>query len=41
MGRLSAVVGFNRGPEMMTTASRLLLWIVCEHYFDDFNTTEI
>lgn len=25
---------------MMTTASRLLLWIVCEHYFDDFNTTE-
>jgi hypothetical protein len=39
-GLKSAVVNFNRFPEMATCAARRLLWVVSEHYYDDNDITE-
>jgi hypothetical protein len=40
-GLKSAVVNFNRFPELATVAARRLLWCVSEHYYDDNSTAEI
>ena len=40
-GLTSAVVNFNRFPELATIAARRLLWCVTEHYYDDNDTTEL
>jgi hypothetical protein len=39
-GLTSAVLNFNRGPEMSTVAARRLLWIINEHFYDDSDTCE-
>lgn len=39
-GLLSAVVSFNRSPELFTSAARRLAWVLTEHYFDDNDTSE-
>ena len=39
-GLQSAVVNFNRFPELAVAVSRRLMWIVNEHYFDDNDTCE-
>ena len=39
-GLKSAVPQFNRVPEAATAIARRLLFILCSHYFDDFNVTE-
>lgn len=39
-GLKSAVVNFNRFPELAAAAARRLLWVVTEHYYDDNNTCE-
>jgi hypothetical protein len=39
-GLKSAVVNFNRFPELATIAARRLLWCVSEHYYDDNSTAE-
>ena len=39
-GLASAVINFNRYPELAITAARRLLWTVSEHYYDDADTTE-
>ena len=39
-GLKSAVVNFNRFPELATVAARRLLWCVSEHYYDDNDTAE-
>ena len=39
-GLKSAVVNFNRFPELATVAARRLLWVVTEHYYDDNDTSE-
>ena len=39
-GLKSAVVNFNRFPELATVAARRLLWCVTEHYYDDNDTCE-
>ena len=39
-GLTSAVVNFNRFPELVVAATRRLLWVVNEHYFDDHDTCE-
>jgi hypothetical protein len=39
-GLLSAVCNFNRYPELAIVVTRRLLWVVCEHYYDDANTAE-
>ena len=39
-GLKSAVVNFNRFPELATSAARRLLWITTEHYYDDNDTAE-
>ena len=39
-GLKSAVVNFNRFPELGTVAARRLLWVVSEHYYDDNDTCE-
>jgi hypothetical protein len=36
----SAVINFNRSPELFTSAARRLAWVLSEHYFDDNDTTE-
>ena len=40
-GLKSAVVNFNRFPELASIAARRLLWSVNEHYYDDNDTCEI
>ena len=40
-GLKSAVVNFNRFPELASIAARRLLWAVNEHYYDDNDTCEI
>ena len=40
-GLKSAVVNFNRFPELATVVARRLLWCVTEHYYDDNDTSEI
>jgi hypothetical protein len=39
-GLASAVLNFNRLPELTTMAARRLLWIVNEHYYDDADICE-
>ena len=39
-GLKSAVVNFNRFPELAAAAARRLLWCVTEHYYDDNDTCE-
>ena len=39
-GLASAVINFNRFPELAVAAARRLLWIVTEHYYDDNDTAE-
>ena len=39
-GLKSAVVNFNRFPELAAVAARRLLWVVTEHYYDDNDTAE-
>lgn len=39
-GLTSAVVNFNRFPELGVTVARRLLWIVTEHFYDDKDTCE-
>ena len=39
-GLTSAVVNFNRYPEIAIAAARRLLWTVSEHYYDDADTCE-
>ena len=39
-GLKSAVVNFNRFPELATVAARRLLWVVTEHYYDDNDVSE-
>ena len=39
-GLKSAVVNFNRFPELAAVAARRLLWVVTEHYYDDNDTCE-
>ena len=39
-GLKSAVVNFNRFPELASIAARRLLWSVNEHYYDDNDTCE-
>ena len=39
-GLLSAVINFNRFPELAVAVARRLMWIVNEHYFDDKETGE-
>jgi len=39
-GLKSAVVNFNRCPELTTAAARRLLWVVSEHYYDDNDVCE-
>jgi hypothetical protein len=40
-GLKSAVVNFNRFPELASIAARRLLWAVNEHYYDDNDTCEV
>jgi hypothetical protein len=40
-GLKSAVVNFNRFPELATVVARRLLWCVSEHYYDDNDTAEV
>ena len=40
-GLTSAVVNFNRYPELAAIAARRLLWVVTEHYYDDNDTAEL
>ena len=39
-GLTASVVNFNRFPELVTAAARRLLWVITEHYVDDFDTSE-
>ena len=39
-GLASAVLNFNRYPELAVAASRRLLWTVAEHYYDDVDNAE-
>ena len=39
-GLTSAVLNFNRFPELGVTVARRLLWIVTEHFYDDKDTCE-
>ena len=39
-GLASAVINFNRYPELAVAAARRLLWTVSEHYYDDVDTAE-
>ena len=39
-GLKSAVVNFNRFPELAAVAARRLLWCVTEHYYDDNDSCE-
>ena len=39
-GLTSAVVNFNRFPELVVAAAARRLWVVTEHYFDDNDTCE-
>ena len=39
-GLKSAVVNFNRFPELSAAVARRLLWVVTEHYYDDNDTAE-
>ena len=39
-GLASAVINFNRYPELAVSAARRLLWVVTEHYYDDADTAE-
>jgi hypothetical protein len=39
-GYASAVINFNRYPELAVAATRRLLWVICEHYYDDADTAE-
>ena len=40
LGLKSAVVNFNRFPELAAVAARRLLWCVTEHYYDDNDSCE-
>ena len=37
-GHHSAVLAFNRVPELICYAARAIFAVPCEHYFDDYNT---
>ena len=39
-GLASAVLNFNRYPELAVAAARRLLWTVAEHYYDDVDSAE-
>ena len=39
-GLKSAVVNFNRYPEIATCFARRVLWVLSEHYYDDNDTAE-
>lgn len=39
-GLKSAVVNFNRFPELAAVFARRILWVVTEHYYDDNSTAE-
>ena len=39
-GLTSAVLNYNRFPELAVVVTRRLLWVVTEHFYDDMNETE-
>ena len=39
-GLASAVLNYNRSPELFVAIARRLLWCVCEHFYDDVDTAE-